>query len=222
MRPVIICIGSVLTAEELEAARRRLTAASFVDGRTTAGWHAAAVKRNAQAKPSRELQSLVLQALKRNAVFQLAVRPRAIRPPLFSRYEAGMEYGRHVDDAIMAGATPLRTDVAFTLFLSDPSSYGGGELIMDTAGGAQAYKLAAGSMIVYPASTLHQVTPVTTGERLACVSWAQSLVRDAAQRELLFDLDTARRTLFEREGKNAEFDLLSKSVANLLRMWADV
>lgn len=219
---MIICIGNALNTSELDSVSQSLRKTKFVDGRATAGWHAALVKRNTQSEPSRTLQSLVLKALERNPVFQLAARPRAIRPPLFSRYEPGMEYGLHVDDAIMTGASPLRTDVAFTLFLNPPSSYEGGELIMDTAGGEQSYKLDAGSMIVYPASTLHRVAPVTAGERLACVSWAQSFVRDPARRELLFDLETARRNLFEREGKNAEFDLLSKSVSNLLRMWADI
>jgi PKHD-type hydroxylase len=169
------------------------------------------------------LQQIVQRVLKRNPVFQMAARPLRIAPPLFSRYEPGMEYGTHVDDAVMSGGdAPVRTDIAFTLFLSDPASYQGGELVVETTGGEQIYKLEAGSMIVYPASTLHRVAPVTEGVRLACVSWIQSQVRDPHRRELLFDLDTARRTLFEREGKTAEFDLISKSVANLLRMWAEV
>lgn len=222
---MIICIGNVLSGEELSALRGALEAARFVDGRATAGWHAALVKRNTQAGRSpqvAELQQKVLEALKRNLLFQMAARPLRIAPPLFSRYEVGMEYGSHVDDAVMGGERPTRTDVSFTLFLSDPAGYDGGELIVDTTGGEQVYKLDAGNMIVYPSSSLHRVAPVTRGERLACVSWVQSQVRDPARRELLFDLDTARRTLFEREGKSGEFDLISKSLANLLRMWAEV
>lgn len=216
---MIICIADVLESEELAAARHTLAQAKFLDGRATAGWHAALVKHNTQSEPCEALQSLVLRALERSVLFQLAVRPRKVRTPLFSRYHPGMEYGLHVDDALMD--SDLRTDVAFTLFLSDPAAYEGGELVVDSAAGEQSYKLSAGSLIAYPASTLHRVAPVRSGERLACVSWVQSHVRDPARRELLFDLDTARRKLFEREGKSGEFDLLSKSVSNLLRMWAD-
>ena len=146
------------------------------------------------------------------------MRPKALTPLMFSRYEKGMQYGSHVDDALMQG---MRVDVAFTLFLSDPESYRGGELIIESAAGGDGVKLPAGSLIAYPATSLHRVADVTRGERLAAVGWARSFIRDPAQRELLFDLDTARRTLFAREGKSAEFDLLSKSLANLVRMWAD-
>jgi PKHD-type hydroxylase len=151
-------------------------------------------------------------------VFALAVRPKALTPLLFSRTGKGMHYGTHVDDALMRG---LRTDVSFTLFLSEPKSYGGGELVIEGTGGEDAFKLPAGSMIAYPATTLHRVNPVTRGERMVCAGWARSYVRDTAQRELLFDLDTARRRLFAREGKSEDFDLISKSVSNLLRMWAE-
>jgi PKHD-type hydroxylase len=137
---------------------------------------------------------------------------------MFSAYEPGMHYGSHVDDALMAG---IRTDVSFTLFLSDPESYGGGELTIESASGEDAVKLAAGSLLAYPSTTLHHVAPVTRGTRLAAVGWARSFVRNGAQREMLFDLDTARRQLFTREGKSAEYDLVSKSLANLLRMWVE-
>jgi PKHD-type hydroxylase len=129
-----------------------------------------------------------------------------------------MTYGTHVDDALMHG---MRTDVSFTLFLSDPEDYDGGELIIDTAAGEDAVKLPAGSLVAYPTTQLHRVAEVSRGERWAAVGWARSFVRDAGRRELLFDLDTARRQLFARDGKSAEFDLLSKSAANLLRMWAE-
>ncbi len=129
-----------------------------------------------------------------------------------------MEYGAHVDDALMNG---LRTDVAFTLFLDDPVQYDGGELIIDLATGEDEFKLEAGSMIVYEATTLHRVAPVTRGARNAVVGWARSYIRSASQRELLFDLETVRRAIYARDGKTTEFDLQSKSLSNLVRMWAD-
>jgi PKHD-type hydroxylase len=129
-----------------------------------------------------------------------------------------MHYGSHIDDALMAG---MRTDVAFTLFLSEPDSYDGGELVIENSAGEDTVKLASGSLVAYPATTLHRVADVRRGVRLAAVGWARSFIRDPAQRELLFDLDTARREMFAREGKSAEFDLVSKSLANLIRMWAE-
>ena len=222
---MILCIGEVLAADRLAAFRERLTGLSFVDGAATAGWHARLVKRNRQAPSgaeTKELQAELAETLARHELFQMACRPRRMRPILFSRYEPGMEYGTHVDDALMGGADPVRSDLSFTLFLSPPESYDGGELVVESTAGEQAFKLPAGSLVLYPSSTLHRVAPVTRGERLAAVSWVQSQVRDPGGREILFDLDTARRTLFQREGKTREFDLLSKSLANLLRLWAEV
>jgi len=140
---------------------------------------------------------------------------------LFSRYENGMSYGRHVDNALMGNQEFLRSDVSFTLFLSSPSTYKGGELVIESSDGDRTYKLEGGSAIIYPSSTLHQVEPVTEGVRLAAVGWIQSLVRDPNEREILFDLDTTRRSIFAKEGKTIEFDLISKSYANLLRKWAE-
>ena len=138
--------------------------------------------------------------------------------PLFSRYQPGHAYGAHVDDALMGG---VRSDLAFTLFLSEPDSYDGGELVIDSTAGEEGFKLAPGSVITYPATTLHRVAPVTRGERLAAAGWVRSYIRDAGRRELLFDLDTARRRIFDREGKTAEGDLLAKCAANLLRQWCE-
>ncbi|NIR29851.1 MAG: Fe2+-dependent dioxygenase [Gammaproteobacteria bacterium] len=224
---MIICIADLLRADHVAGLRAQLAHTTFVDGRATAGWHAQPIKHNRQADRGApgvgRLQGQVREALESNPLFQLAARPRALSPILFSRYEPGMEYGPHVDDALMgAGERRLRTDIALTLFLSDPETYRGGSLVIESTGGQQSYKLDAGSLVLYPATTLHRVEPVTRGTRLAAVAWVQSLVRDPARRELLFDLDTVRRTLYEREGKSTEFDLLSKSVANLMRMWADV
>jgi len=215
-----IVIGNVLSAEEVDLVRATLAQATFVDGRETAGFAARQVKHNRQIsdRKAETVRKLVEERILAHDVFALAVRPKALTPILFSRYEPGMRYGSHVDDPLMQG---LRTDVSFTLFLSDPESYDGGELVIEGASGEDAVKLVAGSLIAYPSTALHRVAEVTRGERLAAVGWARSYVRDGAQRELLFELDTARRQLFAREGKTAEYDLISKSLANLLRMWVE-
>src|SRR6516164_6333251 len=173
-----IVIGNVLSAEEIKLVRAALKRARFVDGRATAGFAARMVKNNRQAESARSLDTirkLVAERVLGNEVFRLAVRPKALSPLIFSRYEKNMHYGSHVDDALIA----------------------------------------------YSATSLHRVTAVTRGARLAAVGWARSFIRDPAQRELLFDLDTARRQIFAREGKSTEFDLISKSFANLLRMWVE-
>lgn len=217
-----IVIADILTEGDLATVHAALSRTRFIDGRETAGFAARKVKDNRQADVTdRTLDSaraLVAARIMANELFRIAARPKALTPLLFSRTETGMQYGIHIDDALMGG---LRTDVAFTLFLDPPDAYDGGELVIESAAGADPVKLSAGSMIVYPATTLHRVAPVTRGTRYVAAGWARSFVRDAAQRELLFDLDTARRTIFKREGKSTEFDLLSKSLANLLRMWAE-
>jgi PKHD-type hydroxylase len=217
-----ITIGNVLSAEEVATVTAALARARFVDGRATAGFAARLVKDNEQAEGSdrslETIRKLICERILGNEVFGLAVRPKALSSLLLSRYEPGMRYGSHVDDALMDG---MRTDVAFTLFLSDPTSYDGGELTIESAAGDDTFKLEAGALIAYPATSLHRVAAVTRGARLAAVGWARSYIRDPARRELLFDLDTARRQLFAREGKSAEFDLISKSFSNLMRMWVE-
>jgi PKHD-type hydroxylase len=216
-----IVIGNVLSADDLATVQSALADARFVDGRATAGFAARLVKNNRQAANDRKLDTvrkLVAARILGNDVFRLAVRPKALTPLMFSRYEDGMNYGSHVDDALMDG---MRTDVSFTLFLSDPASYEGGELVIESASGEDAVKLEAGSLVAYPSTALHHVAPVTQGQRLAAVGWARSFIRDGARREMLFDLDTARRAMFAERGKSAEYDLVSKSLANLLRMWVE-
>lgn len=213
-------IPDVLSAEQQTEILTQLKTATFVDGKTTAGWYAKQVKHNQQltsddAKAPREQ---IIATLNGNPLFQTAVRPKRIHTLLLSRYEAGMAYGTHADNALMG---QWRSDVSFTVFLNNPQDYEGGELVIEGADDEQAYKLPAGSALVYPSSALHRVNAVTQGVRLVAVGWAQSWVRDPARRELLFDLDTARRSLFTKHGKTDEFDLLSKSVANLLRQWAE-
>jgi PKHD-type hydroxylase len=217
-----IVIGNILSAEEIATVTATLARAPFVDGRATAGFAARLVKDNLQAEGADRslemIRKLVAERILAHDVFGMAVRPKALSPLLFSRYEPGMHYGSHVDDALMDG---MRTDVAFTLFLCDPASYDGGELTIESAAGEEAFKLAPGALVAYPATSLHRVTDVTRGARLAAVGWARSFIRDPTRRELLFDLDTARRQLFAREGKSAEFDLIAKSFANLMRMWVE-
>lgn len=222
-----LCLAGVLDADALQAIRGALDTAGFVSGASTAGWHAVKVKNNLQAA-SDVAAKRIQQCLMRHPLFRSAALPARLCTPLFSRYTTGMAYGRHVDEALMGGGdggagTALRSDLAVTVFLSDPADYDGGELVIENVSGALSYKLEAGQAIVYPATTLHRVAEVTRGERLAAVLWVQSLVRDVAQREILFDLDTARRGVWDKAGKLAtpEFDLLSKTYANLLRAWAE-
>jgi PKHD-type hydroxylase len=226
-KSMLLCIAEVLPSDQLQNFVARLNQAQFVDGKLTAGWHARMVKQNTQLQEDGsglllDLQQSVLAALQQNPLFQMAARPKVVRPPIFSRYEPGMFYGTHVDNAVMGSDRLMRSDLSLTLFLSHPDTYTGGELIIESTQGEQAFKLPAGAMILYPSSTLHRVEAVTQGVRLAAVTWVQSLVRDLGDREILFDLDTARQTLFEKHGKTPEFDLLSKSHANLLRKWADI
>ncbi len=222
---MIFTLDDIVTSEELEMFRTTLEQAEFIDGKTTAGWHAKLVKNNQQLnKTTTDAQLLrdqVQTILKRNALFQSAVLPKKVHSILFSCYQVGMAYGSHTDNALMGDQEFWRADVSFTLFLSDPSTYTGGELVIENSDEERCYKLKAGSMIVYPSSTLHRVETVTDGVRLAAVGWVQSLVRDPANREILFDLDTTRRSLFAQSGKTIEFDLISKTYTNLLRKWAE-
>lgn len=223
---MILCIGNVLTQQELDTVVAKLEMAEFVDGQATAGWHAKLVKHNTQAQANAPVvaaaQTIISAALQRHALLQTAARPKTIRPCLFNHYAPGMSYGAHVDNALMGDRNLLRSDISLTLFLSSPTTYAGGELVIETTQGEQAFKLEAGAMIIYPSSTLHRVEPVTSGNRLAAITWIQSLVRDAGDREILFDLDTARQAIFQQHGKTREFDLICKAHANLLRKWAEV
>ncbi len=225
---MIVCVPDVLTAQELGALRTELQAAPFVDGAATAGWSARGVKKNQQIdfnSPSyARMADMVRAAFLRHGLLQAALLPAAHTRPLFNRYAGGMEYGAHVDAAVMGGmGSAVRTDIAITVFLSDPGSYDGGELVTHMSGGIEhRFKLEAGGAIAYPANTLHHVSPVTRGVRDAAIIWVQSMVRDPARRELLWDLESAKRDIFGREGKSSAFDAVSRSHANLLRMWAEV
>ena len=165
--------------------------------------------------------SIILDGLKRSTEFNRVVLPRKIQTPLLSRYKPGMEYGLHVDDALMGNEGQYRTDVSVTVFLNQPYDYEGGELEIHSPFGIETLKCPAGSAITYPSSTLHRVTPVTKGQRLAAVTWVQSKIRDPFQRELLHDLDRIRRKLSNVCAEAEETDLAFKTYANLLRAWSD-
>jgi PKHD-type hydroxylase len=184
------------------------------------------VKHNRQAARGNAaleaVRARLTEAVLAHELVRAGALPRAMRPLTFSRYETGMQYGNHTDDAIMAGDPPLRSDVSVTLFLKQPVEYDGGELVLDSHGGEDSYKLPAGHAIVYPSTALHRVAPVTRGVRDVAIGWIQSLVRDPAKREILFDVDATRRALFHAQGKSADFDRLSRTHSNLLRLWAEI
>ena len=220
---------SVLTAAQVEQAQRVLAESEWVDGSVTAGFQSTRVKHNRQlpegSKPGRELGDMVLDALGRNPLFMSAALPAKVFPPLFNRYEGGEAFGNHVDNAVRqvhGSGQRLRTDISATLFLSDPSDYDGGELVVDDTYGPHSAKLPAGHMVLYPATSLHRVTPVTRGVRLASFFWIQSLVREDAERTLLFEMDLAIIRLRQRVGDDESVVALTGVYHNLLRRWAIV
>lgn len=217
---MFLALSAVLAPAEARALRELAETLPFGDGARTAGIYARAVKANDQAEPSDGLEAIrarVMAALAAHEVFPVAARPARITPLILSRYRQGQTYGSHVDDALMGG---LRTDLSFTLFLSDPESYDGGDLVIEDTFEGRSVKLSAGDMILYPSGTLHHVATVTRGTRLAVVGWVESHIRDAGQREILFDLERSLRAVHAQEGKSAVFDMLVKTRSNLLRMWA--
>jgi len=220
-----LILNEVLATEDLMRLRRDLGALTWNSGKKTAGAAARGVKENLQADGAdprtQALERFVVDALRRHPLFEIAARPSRISRLLFSRYEPGMTYGAHTDDALMgASDDKLRTDLAFTVFLEDRAAYEGGELVMQTALGDQALALEAGDAILYPAGSIHFVAPVTRGVRLAAVGWLQSYVADPGQRELLFDLSVSRTRFAEAGAAREDLLRLDKSISNLLRMWA--
>lgn len=222
-------VPDLLTAEELAEARRLLASAEWVDGKVTAGTQAAAVKNNQQlpehAPEIRALRQLVLMALNRNALFFTVALPSRILPPFFNRYSGETNhYGFHVDNAMRMmpdGSGYVRADVSATLFLSEPDEYEGGELVIEDTFGRHAVKLKAGSLVVYPSSSVHQVTPVTQGARVACFMFIQSMVRDAEKRRLLYDMDMSLMQLRHGVGETEAVVHLTGVYHNLLRRWAE-
>ena len=222
---MMLCIPEILTREELQRLRTALAGAEFVDGKVTTGYRGRRVKNNLQLPQentvAKDLVPMIERALRRNQTFAWAVWPKQVRGILFSRYEPGMQYGDHVDNAIMGKGNLWRSDVSFTIFLGDPTDFDGGELVIESPLGAQEVKLAAGEAVVYPSSSVHRVAEVTRGQRLAAIGWAQSQVRDPAQREILYDLERIKRLMAEELPDAPETDWAFKTQANLLRMWAD-
>jgi PKHD-type hydroxylase len=221
-------LEGVLTPDQVAQCRARLAEAEWVDGKVTAGEQSARAKKNLQvpedAPVARELGEMILGALGRNPGFISAALPLRVFPPLFNRYDVGMGFGAHVDNAIrFAGPVRFRTDVSATLFLSGPDDYDGGELIVEDAYGEHVVKLAAGDMVLYPATSLHRVAPITRGSRWAAFFWAQSMVKSDEQRALLYGLDTAIQRLTPRVGQDdASLVSLAGAYHNLLRMWTEV
>lgn len=222
---MILRIPQMLTADEIAHMRERLAKASWVDGRVTAGHQGAKVKANLQiaedSQDARELGAIVSRALERNALFLSAALPRHVYPPLFNKYEPGMTFGTHIDGAIrQIGPQRIRTDISATLFLNPPEDYDGGELLIEDTYGAHSVKLPAGDMVLYPATSLHRVTPVTRGARIASFFWVQSLVKDDSERSLLFDLDRAIVELGQTvPGDSPAMLRLTASYHNLVRKW---
>lgn len=226
---MLLQIPDVLMPDELARCRKSLDEAEWVDGRVTAGHQSARAKRNMQLAEDHpaaiELGGLIVAALERNPLFISAALPLKVFPPLFNRYEAGQSFGSHVDNAVrqVTGTSHrVRTDLSATLFLSSPEEYDGGELVVEDTYGVHSVKLPAGQLILYPASSLHLVQPVTRGSRLASFFWIQSMVRDDGERTLLFDLDTAIQGIGRDAPDHPSVIQLTGVYHNLLRRWADV
>ncbi len=227
---MLLTVPGVLNPQQLAEVRALLDGAgeAWIDGRVTAGYQGAAVKLNQQidelSETAARAQAIVLAALERNPLFISAALPNTVYPPMFNRYGEGMTFGAHVDGGIRIDprtGAKFRTDVSATLFLAEPEDYDGGELqVMDTYG-THAVKLKAGDMVLYPATSLHQVTPVTRGVRLGCFFWVQSLIRDDAQRGLLYDLDTSIQRLNATGADEAARTTLVGVYHNLLRQWGE-
>jgi PKHD-type hydroxylase len=224
---LLVPIPNVLTPDELEKARDHLASAHWGDGRVTAGPQSAKVKHNLQlaedSDAARALGDLVLRALERNSLFVTAALPRVVFPPLFNRYEAGMSFGAHVDNAMRPlprSPRRMRTDLSATLFLNE--DYDGGELLIEDTFGTQSVKLPAGHMIVYPATSLHRVAPVTRGARIAAFFWIQSMVKDDGERRILFDLDRAIVELGSNAPDHPSLVRLTAVYHNLVRKWGEV
>ena len=226
---MLLKIASALNPQELQQVRERVCHADWADGRVTAGSQSAGVKNNQQLPESSEAAQQARQwvsvALARNPLFVSGALPKKVYPPLFNSYAGSANaFGNHIDNAVRTHAVTaqhVRTDIACTLFLSDPDSYEGGELVVQDTYGEQRVKLGAGDLVMYPGTSVHRVEPVLHGERLACFFWIESMVRHDAQRRLLFDMDMAILDLRKKGGDTDETVRLTGCYHNLLRMWAD-
>ena len=224
---MLLAIPKVLTEHQLKTVRELLQDAHFVDGRLSAGATARKVKKNhelpADSQLQNQLNNIVMNALFNHPLYQAAVLPHRQATPFYARYEPGEAYGNHVDDPVMGPMQGrYRTDVSTTVFINDPEDYEGGEIVIQSQIGEQAIKLAAGSAITYPSGSLHRVAEVTKGTRLVAVTWAQSMVRDAEKRELLFNLYKSRDALQKKYPDDEEVVKVDHTYINLMRMWAEI
>jgi PKHD-type hydroxylase len=227
---MLLQVPAVLTADELAKVRALIEAAGWADGNVTSGKQSALAKRNSQlpeaSAEAGEAGVLIREALRRSPLFMSAALPHTVYPPLFNRYQPGDAFDDHVDNALRFHRTSgirIRTDLSATLFLTDPEDYDGGELVVEDTFGLHDVKLAAGDLILYPASSLHRVQPITRGARTSSFFWVQSLVRDDAKRTLLFDMDLAIQRLAEQAGQQDRAIVsLTGTYHNLLRMWAEL
>jgi PKHD-type hydroxylase len=225
---MLLQIPKVLAADQVARIRSRVDGAKWTDGNVTSGHQSAQAKYNEQLPEdsalAREIGEEIVGALARNSLFFSAALPRQVYPPLFNRYSAGMNFGNHVDGAIRVHPPTgrrIRTDISATLFLTAPEDYDGGELLVEDTYGTHAVKLAAGDMVLYPATSLHRVTPVTRGARVSSFFWIESMVRDDGQRSLLFDMDMAILKVSRDAPGHPSLVSLTGCYHNLLRMWAD-
>ncbi len=224
---MLLHLKNVLAPDQLQGAREILTKVKFVDGKASAGMAASRVKNNQeadrQAQEIGNLDNLVMGSLVRHPVYRAGALALKVATPFYARYVPGMHYGDHVDDPIMGGEDGLyRTDIAITIFLNDPKAYDGGELTIHTAFGEQKIKLPAGDAVMYPASSRHRVAEVTRGERLVAVTWVQSLVRDPARRELLYELNQVRERLLKETPEAEDTTRINSVYVNLVRMWSEL
>ncbi len=224
---MMLHIPAVIDTAQLKIMQTALQQADFVDGRLSAGPTARQVKHNQELDPggriASDLGKIMVGNLYNNETFRKAALPYRIAAPLFARYDKSMHYGEHIDDPVMGGDTQrFRCDLAVTLFLNDPQDYQGGELVVRTPFGEQRCKFPAGDIVLYPASSLHQVAAIESGQRLVGVAWVQSMVRDPAKREILYDLANARDQLAGDETQADAFSQVDHAYTNLVRMWAEV
>ena len=226
---MVLDIPNVLTAAQVAEARTALLAAEWVDGNATAGHQAARAKNNLQIPvghpTQRQVGDLIVRALSANPLFLSAALPLHILPPMFNRYSGGQQFGTHVDGAIRqvpGTAHRIRTDLSATLFFEEPENYDGGELVIEDTYGSKRVKLPSGHLVLYPATSLHHVTPVTRGERLCAFFWIQSVIRDGGQRSILFDLDVGIQRLGTDQPGHPSVVQLTGVYHNLLRQWAEM
>jgi PKHD-type hydroxylase len=223
---MLLEIPRVLTERELQAVRQILDNAHFVDGKLSAGIAAKRVKHNEEvdmrAQELQQLNNLVMNKLVQHDVYRAAALPMRVAAPFYARYSEGMSYGDHVDDPIMQAQGPYRSDISITIFLSEPGEYEGGELVVNTQFGPREVKLPAGYAVMYPSSSVHHVNEVTRGTRLVAVTWLQSLIRDPAKRELLYDLYQVREKLLASAPDDEDTKKIDRTYVNLVRMWGDV